>query len=79
MEKIKVVLHVAETAIVKLWRFDSSKVADYTRTQVECAMISLFPDIEMKGLRLEMCYYDELAGKITIESDGDMVQALTQT
>lgn len=49
MEKIKVVLHEAETPVVKLWRFDSCKVADYTRKEVECSMISLFPDIEKKG------------------------------
>lgn len=66
-------LHVAD---VKLWRFDSCKVADYTRKEVECSMISLFLTLKRKGLRLEMCYYDELAGKIMIESDRDMVKAL---
>ena len=39
-------------------------------------LISLFPDVQKKGLRLEMYYKDELVGRITIESDGDMIQAL---
>ena len=76
MEKLKVILHVGDTAVVKLWRFDSSKIVEYTRNEVEAMIIDLYPDVKKKGLRLEMYYEDELVGKITIESDGDMKQAL---
>ena len=76
MEKLKVILHVGDTAIVKLWRFDPSKIVEYSRNEVEAMLIGLYPDVQKKGLRLEMYYEDELVGKITIESDGDMIQAL---
>ena len=76
MEKIKVILHVGDAAVVKLWRFERSKIVDYSRNEVEAVLIDLFPDVQKKGLRLEMYYEDELVGRITIESDGDMIQAL---
>ena len=76
MEKLKVILHVGDTAVVKLWRFDASKIAEYTRNDVEAMIVDLYPDVKKKGLRLDMYYEDELVGKVTIESDGDMKQAL---
>ena len=76
MEKLKVILHVGDAAVVKLWRFDPSKIVEYSRNEVEAMLIDLFPDVQKKRLRLEMYYEDELVGKITIESDGDMIQAL---
>ena len=69
-------LHVGDAAVVKLWRFDPSKIVEYSRNEVEAMLIDLFPDVQKKGLCLEMYYEDELVGKITIESDGDMIQAL---
>ena len=39
---------------------------------MEGMLISPFTDVQKKGLRLEMYYEDELVGRITIESDGDM-------
>ena len=42
-------------------------------------MVDLFLDVQKKGLRLEMYYEDELVGKVTIESNGDMIQALRST
>lgn len=76
MEKLKVVLHVGDAAVVKLWRFDSSKIVEYSRKEVETMMIGLFPDVHKKGVHLQMHYEDELVGKITIESNEDMIQAL---
>ena len=35
MEKMKVILHVGDTAVVKLWRFDPSKIMEYSRSEVE--------------------------------------------
>ena len=39
-------------------------------------MTSLFPHIIKKGLRLNFFYHDDLAGRVHIESDGDMKAAL---
>ncbi len=36
----------------------------------------LFPHIMKKGLQIKLYHYDELAGKILIESNGDMEEAL---
>ena len=43
---------------------------------MECEVASLFPHIVKKGLRLSLFYYDDLAGKVHIESDGDAQAAL---
>ena len=78
MEKLKVILHVGDTAIVKLWRFDPSKIVEYSRNEVEAVLI----DLSILMFRRKDCvlrcihYEDELVGKVTIESDGGMIQAL---
>ena len=100
MEKLKVILHVGDTAVVKLWRFDPSKIVEYSRNEVEAMLI----DLSILMFRRKDCvlsslagqtlthervgsgprdyvlrcihYEDELVGKVTIESDGGMIQAL---
>ena len=52
MEKLKVILHVGDTAIVKLWRFDPSKIVEYSWNEVEAMLIDLYPDVQKKGLCL---------------------------
>ena len=42
MEKLKVLLHVGDNAVVKLWRFDPSKIVKYSRNEVEAMLIDLF-------------------------------------
>ena len=39
-------------------------------------LLSSFPHLVKKGLGLELYHVDDLAGKVTIESDGDLVGAL---
>lgn len=36
----------------------------------------LLPHICKKGLQIDLYHYDELAGRVCIESDGDMEEAL---
>lgn len=43
---------------------------------MEKELAELFPLIESKGLRLELSYEDSLVGKITIDGDRDMQDAL---
>ena len=57
MEKLKVILHVGDTAVVKLWRFDPSKIMEYSRNEVEAMLIDLYPGVQKKGLHLEMHMY----------------------
>ena len=45
-------------------RFDSSKRSTYTRKQIEEELLSLFPDVERKGLRFEVFYEDDLVGEV---------------
>ena len=54
MEKLKVILHVGDTTVVKLWRFDPSKIMEYSQNEVEAMLIDLYPDVRKKGLRLEI-------------------------
>lgn len=39
-------------------------------------ILSLFPNLVKKGLDLDLYHLDDLAGKVNIESDGDLVAAL---
>ena len=52
MEKLEVILHVGDTVVVKLWRFDSSKIVEYRGSYAK--LLVFFPDVQKKGLRLEM-------------------------
>ena len=62
---IKVVLHVDSANINKVWRFDVSSIAAYTRKAVEKDVAQLFPDISRKGHNLLMWYCDELVREVT--------------
>ena len=54
IEKLKVILHVGDTAVVKLWRFDLSKILEYSWNEVEAMLIDLYPDVQKKGQRLDV-------------------------
>ena len=65
MERVAVIFHLGESSTVrKVWRFDSSKRSTYTRKQIEEELLSLFPDVEHKGLRFEVFYEDDLVGEV---------------
>ena len=78
MDRMKVVVkfHIGSDVVRKVWRFMRSDVDDYTRANVERAVLELYPDLKAKGLRLKMWYHDSLAGKVRIEGDADMQAAL---
>ena len=64
-ERVAVILHLGESATVrKVWRFDSSQRSTYTRKRIEEELLSLFPDVERKGLRFEVFYEDDLVGEV---------------
>ena len=74
-QKLKVVIELHEGELsTKVWRFFSGR--EYTKDEVEAEVTSLFPHIVKKDLRLNFFYYDDLAGRVHIESDGDMQAAL---
>ena len=75
--KVAIELHEGEHSTKKVWRFNVDSVQQYSRDVVEAEIISLFPHIQAKGLRLNLFHFDEIAGKVKIESDGDMQEALT--
>ena len=74
-QKLKVIfeLHEGEKISTKVWHFFSSN--NYTKDEVEAEVTLLFPHIIKKGLHLSFFYHD-LAGRVHIESDGDMQAAL---
>jgi len=65
MERAVICLHVGAGTVTKMWRFDVSRITDYTCKSVETNLIQLFPDIARKGLKLRMWYVDKLAGKVS--------------
>lgn len=67
--KVAVALHTSncqEPAIKKVWRFDSTKIREYSREGVEKELASLFPDASSRRLRLELWYLDELVGQVCV-------------
>ena len=41
-----------------------------------CDIKEFFPHISKKGLEIELYHVDELAGRVTLESDHDLVPSL---
>ena len=74
--KIAVELHEGEKSTKKIWRFCVDLVKSYTKTQLEEDIEHLFPHVKERGLKLHLYHYDELAGKVFIDSDVDAVEAL---
>ena len=73
-KKVVIELHEREKISTKIWHFLNGR--QYTKDEVEAEVSSLFPQIVKKGFHLNLFYYDDLAGEVHIESDGDMQQAL---
>ena len=50
MDRMKVVVkfHIGIDVVRKVWRFMRSDVDDYTRTDVERAVLELYPDLKAK-------------------------------
>ena len=72
MDNVKTVVELHEG--VKILRFDESKTTEYKIKSMCCDIKELFPHISKKGLEID--HVDELAGRVTIESDRDLVEAL---
>ena len=67
MERVVVLLNVGSGAVVKkVWRFDTTRIDEYERAAVEAELVQLFPDVTRKGLKFDLWYEDELAGKVII-------------
>ena len=67
MERVADILHLGESStytVRKVWRLYSSKRSTYTRKQIEEELLSLFPDVERKGLGFEVFYEDDLVGEV---------------
>ena len=76
IKKIVIALHEGENVTNKIWRFDSNASDGYTKEETVKEILSLFPHLVKKELDLELYHFDDLAGKVDIESDGDLVGAL---
>ena len=74
MIKIIVELHQGEQTTTKIWRYNSHK--KYQQKMVSQEILQLFPQVVKRGLGLNLFHFDELAGKVAIESDADINEAL---
>ena len=63
--------------VAKVWRYDDTKIPEYSRDCVEQELLALFTTLKSKGLRLEVTYKDSLVGIVSIDSDADVQAALT--
>lgn len=72
--KIIVELHEGEKSTKKIWRFDQQKT--YSKEAISTEVKKLFPHLSKKGLDVQLHHYDALAGKVCIECDGDVEEAL---
>ena len=61
MERVVVMLHLKSDMVKKVWRFDPSRIAHYSRAIVKDEISQLFPDISRKGFRLNLWYEDDIA------------------
>ena len=59
-------LHLKSDVVKKVWRFDPSRIAHYSRAIVEDEISQLFPDISRKGFRLNLWYEDDITGKVQL-------------
>lgn len=62
--------------MVKVWRYDADNTYQYTLDSVERELLQLFPHVQQKDLRLRMYYFDDLAGKVIIDSTADLQNML---
>ena len=74
--KVRVQLHEGEKETTKIWRFDASQVLSYSKERVESENLQLFPHVVSKQMTVEIYHIDEMAGRIDIQSDADMGEAL---
>ena len=57
-------LHLKSNVVKKVWRFEPSRIEQYSRSIVEDEISKLFPDVSRKGLRMNLWYEDDIAGKL---------------
>ena len=74
--KIRVELHEGDKITTKIWRYEAGLRRQYSRERVEREIGHLYPHLEAKGMKVKMFHIDDLAGRIDIESDADMSEAL---
>ena len=66
MERAVVSLHLKSEVVNKVWRFEPGRIPQYTRSAVENELVKLFPDISRRGLKLNLWYEDDIAGKVSL-------------
>ena len=67
-ERVIVHMHLGQSVVKKVWRFDPRRLQDYTRSKVEQELIDLFPDVSRQNLKLSLWYEDDLAGEVSVIS-----------
>ena len=65
MDRVILLLHLKSGCVRKLWRFDPTNIAQYTRAETKNELVQLFPDIAQRGLKLNLWYEDDFAGEVS--------------
>ncbi len=73
---IKEDLHESDKTTTKIWRFNANLAKVYTVKRVEDEIVQLFPHLIAKNLGVKLYHVDELAGRVEIDGDADLTEAL---
>ena len=76
LRKVRIEWRNGDENVRKVWRFDAENLEIYSRKHLEKELADMFPQLKSKGYRLEHSYEDSLVGKITMDSDSDIKEAL---
>ena len=72
--KLVVKLHQGEQTRTKVYRIAMNE--QYTHERLTEEVLRLFPDLAAKEIGLKLYYEDDLAGRVYIESDMDVAEAI---
>ena len=76
--KVAVILHQGDVEPArKVWHYNTEEIQEYTLSRVELELLMLFSTLQAKGLRLDVYYHDSFVGRVKIDGDADLQEALT--
>ena len=76
LRKVRIEWENGQQRVLKVWRYDAANLQIYSRKHVESELADLFPHLRSRGYRLELSYEDSLVGRVKMDSDSDVKEAL---
>ena len=70
--KVAVVHYAGGESCIKVWRFFTDQLNEYTVATVSKYLMAYFPDIAKRRVGARLSYLDSMTGRIAIETDSDL-------